>query len=155
MSHQYNARLIWDGNLGRGTSTYSGYGRQYHVVISGKPDLAGTADPTFRGEADKHNPEDLFLAAISACHMLTYLALCARKAIAVVAYEDSATGRMSLDARGGGKFEEVILRPQVTIANGSDPARAMELHTAAHELCFIANSCSVPIRHEANVEVAR
>jgi organic hydroperoxide reductase OsmC/OhrA len=151
--HEYKARLIWEGSSGVGTSSYTSYGRQYRIAVEGKPDLAGTADPTFRGEADKHNPEDLFLASISACHMLTYLALCARSGIRVVGYEDDATGRIELDASGGGRFVEVILHPAVTIAAG-DAARAMKLHEKAHALCFIANSCSMPIRAEATVAVA-
>jgi len=152
-SHAYNAHLIWDGNLGDGTASYAGYGRQYRVVIDGKPELAGSANPAFRGEGGKHDPEDLFLAAISSCHMLSYLALCARNGVRVVAYEDRASGTLVLDASGGGKFEEVTLRPRVTIAD-SDVERAAKLHDKAHELCFIANSCSVPIRHEATIHVA-
>jgi organic hydroperoxide reductase OsmC/OhrA len=76
--HTYAARLVWEGNSGEGTASYEGCGRSYRVLIEGKPELIGTADPAFRGDASRHNPEDLFLAAISACHMLTYLALCAR-----------------------------------------------------------------------------
>lgn len=152
-SHEYLARVIWDGNQGQGTSTYTSYGRQYRIQVDGKPELAGSADPAFRGEADRHNPEDLFLAAISACHMLTYLALCARRGIRVVAYEDDARGTMSFDARGGGRFEEVTLHPRVMIADAKDRAAAAELHENAHRLCFIANSCSVPIRHDATVKV--
>jgi organic hydroperoxide reductase OsmC/OhrA len=151
--HEYRARVIWEGNSSGGTSSYASYGRQYRIVVAGKPDLACTADPIFRGDADKHNPEDLFLAAISACHMLTYLALCARGGIRVVNYEDDATGGMELDASGGGKFVEVVLRPAVTIAAG-DAATAAKLHERAHALCFIANSCSVPIRHEATLTMA-
>lgn len=147
--HTYNTQLIWDGNLGDGTSTYAGYGRQYRIVIQGKPELHGSADPMFRGEADTHNPEDLFLAAVSSCHMLTYLALCARNAIRVVDYRDDATGDLVLDAAGGGRFEEIVLHPIVTLADAADADRAMALHEKAHALCFIANSCSVPIRHEA------
>lgn len=150
--HEYVARLIWDGNLGQGTASYAGYGRQYRVLMAGKPDLAGTADPTFRGEAHKHNPEDLFLAAISGCHMLSYLALCARKGVRVLAYEDEAYGRMVVDAKGGGKFEEVSLRPRVTIEGEEHVALAEQLHETAHEECFIANSCSVPIRHEPTIQ---
>ncbi len=153
-AHEYRARLIWDGNTGEGTATYAGYGRQYRVLIEGKPDLAGTADPVFRGEANKHNPEDLFLAAISSCHMLSYLALCARKGVRVLAYVDEAHGRMAVGADGGGKFEEVTLRPSVTIEGERNAALAQQLHATAHEQCFIANSCSVPIRHEASVQVA-
>jgi organic hydroperoxide reductase OsmC/OhrA len=152
--HEYTARLIWDGNLGEGTSSYTSYGRQYRVLVAGKPELVGTADPAFRGEADKHNPEDLFLAAIAACHMLFYLSLCARKGIRVLAYEDDVSGTMKVEAGGGGRFEEVTLRPRVTIANVEGVERAVQLHDTAHELCFIANSCSVPVRHKATVRVA-
>ena len=132
--HEYVARLIWDGNLGKGTADYASYGRQYRVLMAGKPDLAGTADPTFRGEAHKHNPEDLFLAAISGCHMLSYLALCARKGVRVLAYEDEAHGRMVTDAKGGGKFEEVVLHPRVTIEGEQHAALAAQLHETAHDL---------------------
>lgn len=149
--HTYKTSLIWDGNLGAGTSTYAGYGRGHRIFIDGKPELRGSADPMFRGEADAHNPEDLFLAAVSSCHMLSYLALCARNSINVLDYRDEATGDLVLDARGGGKFEEIVLRPIVTIANAADQDRAMELHDKAHELCFIANSSSVPIHHRAEI----
>ena len=152
--HEYTARLVWDGNQGEGTADYATYGRQYRVLVTGKPDLAGSADPVFRGEADKLNPEDLFLASISACHMLSYLALCARKRVVVLAYEDEAHGRMTTAANGGGKFEEVTLHPSVTIAGEENAALALQLHDTAHELCFIANSCSVPIRHKPTVRVA-
>jgi len=151
--HTYKAQLIWDGNLGEGTSTYPGYGRQYRVVIDGKPDLNGTADPMFRGEAEKHNPEDLFLAAVSSCHLLSYLALCARASINVVDYRDDASGDLVFDGAGGGRFETILLRPTVTVADAKDVDRAKALHGKAHELCFIANSCSVPIHHQAVVRV--
>ena len=151
--HQYAARLTWEGNLGEGTSTYTGYSRRYRVAMAGKPELVGTADPAFRGEADKHNPEDLFVTAISACHMLSYLALCARAGIRVMAYEDDASGVMREDGRGGGTFEEVVLRPQVTIAQAQREAEAMALHEKAHEQCYIASSCRVPIRHEPTVRI--
>lgn len=152
--HTYKSQLIWDGNLGEGTSTYPGYGRQYRVVIDGKPDLHGSADPLFRGEAEKHNPEDLLLAAVSSCHMLSYLALCARASINVVDYRDDASGDLVFDNKGGGRFEEIRLHPVVTLADAKDIDRAMALHEKAHELCFIANSCSTPIHHEAVVQVA-
>ena len=152
-SHDYRTHIVWDGNLGDGTSSYAAYGRHYRVLVAGKPDLAGSANPLFRGEAGKHDPEDLFLAAIAACHMLTYLALCARGGIRVVGYEDDAGGTLLLDGDGGGRFEQVTLRPAVTIAEGDDAERAAQLHEAAHRQCFIANSCSVPIHHQATVRV--
>jgi organic hydroperoxide reductase OsmC/OhrA len=151
--HEYATRVIWEGNLGGGTSTYAAYSRKYRMVVAGKPDLAGTADPAFLGERDTHNPEDLFLLSISACHMLFYLALCARKGIQVVAYEDNATGTMRVESNGGGRFEEITLHPKVAIARNHDPSIAAGLHAAAHELCFLANSCAAPIRHIATVHV--
>jgi len=149
--HHYRSHLIWDGNRGDGTTRYATYGRQYRILIEGKPELHGTADVAFRGEADKLNPEDLFLAAISSCHMLSYLALCARHGVNVLAYEDQASGTMKEDGAGGGRFEEVVLQPAVTIADPAQADRAMELHEKAHALCFIANSCSVPIHHRPTV----
>jgi len=149
--HHYQARLVWDGNRGEGTKTYASYGREYRVVVDSKPELQGSADPVFRGDAMRWNPEDLFLASISSCHLLTYLALCARNGVQVLEYEDRAEGLMKEDGKGGGRFEEVVLRPRVVVAGADQVDRALELHTRAHELCFIANSCSVPIHHQAEV----
>ncbi len=145
--HEYAARLTWTGNTNGGTASYTSYGRGYRVQIAGKPDLVGTADPAFRGEAGMHNPEDLFLTSIAACHMLSYFSLCARAGVRVLAYEDEAQGRMVLDTKGGGMFEDVCLHPRVTIEAEEYAELAVGLHATAHELCFIANSCSVPIRH--------
>jgi len=152
-AHEYSSRLIWEGNTGAGTATYAGYGRQYRVVAAGKPDIIGSADPAFRGDADKLNPEDLFVASLSSCHMLSYLALCALQGVRVLAYEDDAKGTMTVTADGGGKFEEVVLSPKVTISDSKNVALALNLHDKAHEQCFIANSCSVPVRHKPIVKV--
>jgi len=152
-AHEYSSRLIWEGNTGEGTATYASYGRQYRVVLAGKPDIIGSADPAFRGDADKLNPEDLFVASLSSCHMLSYLALCALQGVRVLAYEDDATGTMTVTADGGGKFDEVVLTPKVTISDSKNVALALKLHDKAHEQCFIANSCSVPVRHKPIVKV--
>jgi organic hydroperoxide reductase OsmC/OhrA len=152
-SHDYNARLVWTGNLGQGTSSYSVYGREYALSISGKPDLEGSADPMFRGKAELYNPEDLFIAAILSCHMLSYLALCARRGLSVTSYEDSASGSLVFDNKGGCRFESVTLHPLVTIADASRYDEAMALHDTAHEQCYIASSCNTAIHHVAVVNV--
>ena len=121
-------------------------------MIEGKPDLNGSADRAFRGDAAVHNPEDHFLAAISGCHMLSYLALCAREGVNVIAYEDNARGILHLSG-GSGVFELVTLRPAVTIEDPSHSSLAMELHDRAAECCFIANSCRVRIEHRPVVQV--
>ena len=153
-THRYAARLVWTGNLGTGTADYAGYGRAYTVYVAGKPELEGSADPVFRGDATRYNPEDLFVAAVSACHMLTYLSLCARRGVRVLSYEDHATGTLALEADGGGQFTEIRLNPDVRIASGGDADLAHRLHDEAHEGCFIARSCNAPIRHHATIAVA-
>jgi organic hydroperoxide reductase OsmC/OhrA len=152
--HEYAARITWTGNRGEGTGAYDAYARSHRISISGKPDIAGSADPAFRGDADRHNPEDLFVAALAACHMLVYLGLCARQGVRVMGYEDDARGTLVLVPGGGGSFEDITLRPVVAIADASalEPARA--LHDRAHELCFLARSCSAPIHVEPVVRLA-
>ncbi len=146
-AHTYRAALSWEGNLGQGTTTYQGYGRSWRVRVEGKPDLVGSADPTWRGDARLHNPEDLLVASLSSCHMLTYLALCARNRISVLSYTDEATGVMETTADGGGRFVSVTLNPRVEIADGGNRELAEQLHEKAHALCFIAASVSFPVRH--------
>ena len=150
--HTYKTMLVWEGNLGEGTSTYQGYSRRWKVRIDGKADLVGSADPGFRGEADRHNPEDLLVASLSSCHMLTYLALCARNRISVVSYRDEATGVMRTTPDGEGRFESVTLHPEVEISDTSMVDRAMQLHEKAHSSCFVARSVSFPVRHDAAVK---
>lgn len=151
--HEYKSQLVWEGNLGDGTSTYQGYGRQWRVQMDGKPDLVGTADPTFRGERDKYNPEELLVVSLSSCHMLTYLALCARDKISVLSYRDEASGVMKTTPDGGGRFESVTLRPKVEIVDESKQALAKELHEKAHSFCFISSSVNFPVRHAPVVTV--
>jgi organic hydroperoxide reductase OsmC/OhrA len=151
--HHYQVALVWEGNRGTGTSDYAAYGRQYRVSIAGKPDLLGSADPMFRGDAALPNPEDLLVTALSSCHMLSYLALCARSRIRVLSYVDAAEGTLEFRPDGGGSFREVVLRPRVTVAAGTDVAHATELHHPAAQQCFIAASCNFPVRHEPVVEI--
>lgn len=148
--HHYVASVVWTGAEKEPTLSYQSYSRDYRVDIPGRPALHGSADPHFRGDPARHNPEDLLVAALSACHMLTYLALAARAGLAVTAYEDAARGTMALEGEGG-HFTEVVLNPRVTVARGSDLALARRLHGEAHGLCFIARSVNFPVRHEATI----
>jgi organic hydroperoxide reductase OsmC/OhrA len=141
--HHFAARVVWSGAAEGGTRAYEAYSRKYRVEIEGKPALTGSAAPTFKGDAGKHNPEDLLVAALSGCHLLSYLALCARAGIEVVRYEDQASGLMAIKD-GRMRFTEVTLAPQVTIAAG-DLDQAIALHEAAHSQCFIASSVNFPV----------
>ncbi|GAB7535108.1 OsmC family protein [Burkholderia sp. 3C] len=151
--HHYRVAVQWTGNRGSGTSGYRDYGRDHTIRSGTKPEIAGSADAAFLGDAARWNPEDLLLASASACHKLWYLHLCADAGIRVLAYEDDAEGTM-LDSPEQGRFTEIVLRPRVTIRAGDDAERAHALHHAAHEKCYVANSVNFPIRCEATIEVA-
>jgi organic hydroperoxide reductase OsmC/OhrA len=154
-THRYQAQIVWTGNVGSGTSGYRAYERRYEVHCAGKTPIVGSSDPAFRGDPALYNPEDLLLAALSACHMLWYLHLCADAGIIVQAYEDNAEGSMTLTADGAGRFTEVLLRPNIRLAAGADADQAKRLHAGAHEKCFIANSVNFPIRVEPTILVER
>jgi organic hydroperoxide reductase OsmC/OhrA len=149
--HTYRVSVQWDGNRGTGTSGYRAYGREHVIRAGGKPDIPGSSDPAFLGDAARWNPEDLLVASASACHELWYLHLCADAGIAVLAYLDEAQGTM-LDSPEHGRFKEIVLRPRVTIRAGDDPELAERLHHVAHERCYIANSVNFPIRCEPVIE---
>ena len=151
--HIYQINLVWTGNQGTGTKTYTGYSRAHEISIEGKPVIVGSSDPHFRGDASRYNPEELLVAALSACHMLYYLHLCADAEIVVIDYADEATGKMAETADGGGHFTEVVLKPRLQISKESDVEKAIELHHKAHELCFIANSVNFPVLMEAQISL--
>lgn len=153
-THRYEAEITWTGNQGTGTSGYKAYSRDHTIRMAGKPEIAGSSDPAFRGDPSRYNPEDMLVASLSACHMLWYLHLCAANKIAVLDYRDAASGVMIETADGGGRFESVTLKPQITIAAGADVELARRLHEEAHAKCFIANSVNFPVHHEAEITVA-
>ena len=151
--HRYRVDVEWTGNRGSGTDGYRNYSRNHVIRIPGKPDLAGSSDPAFRGDATRHNPEDMLVAALSSCHMLSYLHMATVAGVVVVAYDDSAEGTMATEGDGG-HFTEVVLRPVVTIRADSDPGKALAAHEAAHHACFIANSVNFPVRCEPRIVIS-
>jgi organic hydroperoxide reductase OsmC/OhrA len=153
--HQFEISVLWTGNTGTGTSGYRSYSRNHEVSAVGKAPIAASSDPVFRGDAARYNPEEMLVASLSACHMLWYLHLCAEHGVVVTGYRDSAFGLMREEPDGRGAFTEVVLRPVITIREGSPEHVARSLHEVAHRYCFIANSVNFPVRHEATVIVER
>ena len=151
--HRYSANVEWIGNRGTGTDGYRNYSREHVIRIEGKPDIAGSSDPAFRGDAARHNPEDMLVAALSTCHMLAYLHVATLAGVVVTAYTDTAEGTL-VTAGNGGHFTEVVLRPVVTVTAASDPAKAHAAHDDAHHACFIAASVNFPVRCEPRIVVA-
>lgn len=144
--HHYHVTVRWTGNRGTGTTSYTAYDRDGEMQADGKPTVALSADPAFRGDAARWNPEELLLASASACHKLWYLHLCADAGIIVEAYEDAAEGTMVEGARG--RFTQITLKPHVTLRDPTDTERATALHHQAHDACYVANSLNFPVSCE-------
>ena len=152
--HRYALRTTRTGDRGTGTSGYRDYDRAVTIEVDGKPDLLASSDKPFRGDPTRWNPEDLLLASLSECHLLSYLHACVQAGVAVVGYHDEASGVMVEDGRGGGAFREVVLRPHVVVTDESMVDAATAAHVQAHKWCFIANSVNFPVRHEPTIVVA-
>jgi organic hydroperoxide reductase OsmC/OhrA len=150
--HHYQTRISWTGNKGTGTSEYKAYERSHTISIEGKSDLLATSDPAFRGDKTKHNPEELLLAALSSCHMLSYLHECASNGVVVLEYTDAAKGTMLQDENGG-HFTEATLYPQVIVSQAHMIEKANALHHNANKGCFIANSVNFPVHHHPSAKV--
>jgi organic hydroperoxide reductase OsmC/OhrA len=155
--HGFAVRTEWTGNRGEGTATYRAYGRDHVVVADGKLHaIEGSSDRAFHGDAERWNPEELVIAALSQCHMLSFLHVAAANGLVVVEYTDDASG--TLETTGdSGRLAAATLRPIVTLDaqhSDADADRAGALHERASELCFIANSVNFPVHHEVQVRVA-
>lgn len=138
---QFHIQATWKG---KGTEDVKAYSRDLVIQAEGKPDLSGTADPAFMGDKAKWSPEDLLVAAISSCHMLSFLYLASMAKISVLSYVDKAEGKMELKGAVG-HFTKVTLKPEVTISDPSRQSELKELHAKAHHNCFIANSVNFPV----------
>jgi organic hydroperoxide reductase OsmC/OhrA len=145
--HRYDVTVEWTGSRGEGTVGYRAYDRTHIIRAGNKPEIPGSSDPAFRGDEARWNPEELFVASISACHKLWYLHLCSEAGIAVQHYRDQAEGLM-VESREGGRFTQIVLRPEVIIRPGDDAMLAARLHHEAHAQCFLANSVNFPIACE-------
>jgi len=155
VTHRYEMTVRWTGDTGSGTSGYRAYRRDHEIHGDGKPVIAGSSDPAFRGDGGRWNPEELLVVALSQCHMLWYLHLCAVGGVVVTGYTDTPVGTMTMDETGGGgQFTDVVLRPEVTVAEPSMADKALALHDDIDAICFIARSVNFPVRHEPTVHAA-
>ena len=150
LEHKYIVQVTWTGNTGQGTAAYGSYSRAHEISVPGKATIAGTTDvPRFKDPAS-YTPEDLLVAALSACHMMWLLHLCADAGITVLSYADEALGKMAQQGKTG-QFTQVTLRPVMKITETSRIQDAIALHEEAHKLCNIARSVNFPVRCEPSV----
>jgi len=154
--HLFEATVTWSGAAQGPTQKYETYSREFTVEMAGKQALRGSSAAAFRGDASLHNPEDLLLASVSTCHLLSYLHLCVRAGIEVVSYVDSCTATLAMK-EGRMRIVSATLRPHVTIRPGAAELfdKAQALHENAHHACFIANSVNFPIACEALTTVEK
>lgn len=144
--HHYEVTIEWTGARQGSTISYTSYSREFTLKCNRKIDIVGSSDRTFRGDPTLYNPEELLVSAISSCHLLWYLHLCADNNIHIISYVDQATGVMQTDENSSGRFSEVELSPTIIVTKSSDIETAIKLHDVAHEKCFIANSVNFPIK---------
>ncbi|MDO8885031.1 MAG: OsmC family protein [Pseudotabrizicola sp.] len=151
--HDYGSRIVWTGNTGEGTRSYRGYARTWDIAVPGKPVVHCSNDPLLGGDPGKMNPEDLLLAALSACHMLWYLHYASEAGIVVTGYEDAPVGQGEIGPGGAGRFVAAELRPQIVVLPGTDLAAAEAIHHRIHKVCFIARSVAFPVTCAATFRV--
>lgn len=142
---EHKIALHW--KKGDAPFTYDAYPRNHQIIFKNSEAVTFSAAPVYRGDASKGDPEDMLVAALSSCHMLSFLAIAAKKKITVLSYDDEAVGFMEKE---GGKLwiTRTVLRPKVTFEAAPDAAMIGEMHHLAHEQCFIANS----VKTEVTVE---
>jgi organic hydroperoxide reductase OsmC/OhrA len=152
-THRYELSLHWTGTRGSGTSGYRAYSRDHELTAEGKPTIAASSDPAFRGDPARWNPEELLVASLAQCHLLWYLHLAGAAGMVITDYRDDPVGVMRTDATGAGQFERVTLRPVVTVAEAAMQARAQQIHAEVGAYCFIARSVNFPVEHEPTTVV--
>lgn len=148
MEHHFKASLKWTGNTGMGTATYTAYDREHRFAVEGKDPINLSSAPVFRGDAEKYNPEDMLIYAVSSCHMLWFLHCCADAGFIAIEYSDTPEGTLSIDKNGIGKFTSIILKPTVVFKSPISQEQLRLLHDKAHTHCFIANTLSCPVEVE-------
>ena len=127
---------------------YESYNRAHEMVFKGGAmRLPASSAPTFRGDADRVDPEEAYVASLSSCHMLTFLAICAKKRLTVDAYEDDAVGTLEIGSDRKLWLARVQLHPRVRFAPGIQVSEALaaDMHRQAHAECFIANSVKTDV----------
>jgi organic hydroperoxide reductase OsmC/OhrA len=138
-THQFEGRVVWQA------SAEGPAAGNHRIEFAGRPALEVSGAPQYRGDGSKLNPEELLVASLASCQLLTYLALAPRAGITVLGYEDAPVGTLAMVDKKM-RMAEILLRPRITIAAGGDVDAARALVARAHEQCFIGNSLSCAVR---------
>ncbi len=145
---EHSAGLRW--TRGDSAFTYDTYSRDHDWLFDGGVQIRASAAPTYLGNPEGVDPEEAFVASLASCHMLTFLAIAARRRLVVDRYEDDAVGFMEKNEEGRLAITRVELRPRIEWdGEPPDAAAIARLHEMAHRECFIANSvrCTISVKH--------
>ena len=137
---EYKAALTWKRQTP--DFAYKTYDRSHTVRFGGGSSVTATAAPDYLRKAELVNPEEMFIASLASCHMLTFLALAAYQGLTVDNYTDEAVGTLSKNAEGKVAVTKVVLNPRIEFGGDKQPdtATLSKLHEKAHDNCFIASS---------------
>lgn len=141
----HTAEIAWTSSTH--TEHPETYSRDHTVTLENGHALLASAAPAYFGNSAAANPETLLLAALASCHMLTFLAVAAKRGFPVASYHDKATATLGKNADGRMAIVHCVLNPRIVFADGKNPG-AEELarfHDSAHRNCFIANSLSAEV----------
>jgi organic hydroperoxide reductase OsmC/OhrA len=140
----HEVRLNWQ--RGEAAFKYDSYPREHQLTFGGGLEITASAAHEYRGKPQYPNPEEALVFAIASCHMLTFLAVAAKRKLSLLSYRDHALGKLEKNADGYLAVTHVTLRPEL-IWEGEAPARETleRMHEASHRECFIANSVNTRI----------
>lgn len=149
-THKFHLNLEWNNKeIENSTRTI----KNHVVQVFGKDSLNISAAKSFKGDPSLYNPEDLLLASLTSCHMMSYLYCCNKNNIQVTSYVDNSEAILEVHDDGSGRIIKAILNPVVEVVELSQLELARSLHGEANKLCFIANSCNFLIEHNVQVKV--
>jgi organic hydroperoxide reductase OsmC/OhrA len=153
-AHVFEITLVYPASAAQVMPPDANFSRNNIMKSANKHEVAASSPAAFGGDDTRYNPEELMLMSLSECHMLTYLAIAAKKQITIIGYEDRATGQLGIGEFGvAGKtsMQRVTLHPRVTVAKGTNLDDAQAIHVKAHANCFMANSVNFPITAEPEI----
>ena len=150
--HTFEATVRWPADPAQKLPPDPAFSRNAELGSPGHPPIPGSSPTVFGGDASRYNPEELVAISLAHCHMLTYLAIAAKKKISVLSYEDRATSVLGKDPQSGKmKLLSTKLRPRVTVARGTNLDDARAMHAKAHEHCFVANSVNFSVENAPEI----
>lgn len=139
----FKITTVWNS---KNEFSYEQYNRDHQITFSGPQTLLNSAAPEYFGNEDMANPEELLAAAVSSCHMLTFLAVCSKTGFKVTQYEDDAVAILDKNEEGRMAVTQINLHPKIEFeGNTPDEAKLRDLHHKAHRNCFIAQSVKTKI----------